>query len=367
MAKKNYYDILGIKQNASADEIKKAFRKLAVKYHPDKNPGDKTAEGRFKEITGAYDVLSNSVRRAKYDRKLRLDSQRHQNGAGFHDFDNMPHYQNDIRKDKRGFGFDDIWTNLFSSFFDRKSKNKNRRPAPGRGRDIKREIKIPFDKAARGCQVVVTINYSTTCKTCHGSGAQAGSEYQICFRCKGTGMTNVKQGKVTLRRPCPHCLGKGIFISSLCSTCNGSGTIRSSRKVRVKSPPGIKDDTRIRCRGDGEVGEYGSPSGDLYLIVRIEPHQFFTRKGDDIYCEIDIDFVKAILGATVNISTIYGKVNLIIPPHTQPGTVLKLSGMGISKGDGLKRGHQYVKVNVIFPSHLTSRQRNLLEQFYQKF
>ena len=366
MAKNNYYDILGVKQDASADEIKKAFRKLAVKYHPDKNPGDKTAEGRFKEITGAYNVISDSVRRAKYDRKLHLDSQRYQRGAGFHNVDDMAHYKNDIRKSKRGLGFDDIWANIFSSFFERKSKSKNRRRSASRGRDIKREIKIPFDKAARGCQVIVTINYSTTCKTCHGSGAQPGSEYQICFRCKGTGMTNVKQGGVTRRRPCPHCLGKGIFISNLCSTCNGSGIIQSSRKICVKSPPGIKDGTRIRCHGDGEEGEYGSPSGDLYLIVRVEPHEFFTRKGDDIYCEIDIDFVKAILGTTVNISTIYGKVNLAVPPYTQPGTVLKLSGMGISKGEGLERGHQYVKVNVIFPSHLTSGQRHLLEQFHQE-
>lgn len=364
MAKKNYYDILGVKQDASAEEIKKAFRKLAVKYHPDKNPGNKTAEERFREVTAAYDVLADSTQRAKYDGQL--NSLKYQNGLGFHHFDDMAHYQNDIRKSRSGSAFDDIWANIFSSFFDRKSKSKNKHCAPSRGRDLKREIKIPFDKAARGCQVVVTVKHSTTCKNCHGIGAQPGSEYQICFHCNGTGMINVKQGGITFRRPCSRCLGKGIFISSFCPTCNGSGAIQSSRKIRVRIPPGIRDGTRIRCRGDGEEGEYGGPSGDLYLIVQVEPHQLFTMKGNDIYYEIDIDFVKAILGATVNIPTIYGKVNLVIPPHTQPGTVLKLNGMGIPKGDGLGRGHQYVKVNVIFPSNLTSRQKNLLENFYQE-
>lgn len=357
MAKKNYYNILGIKQDASLDEIKKAFRKLAVKYHPDKNPGDRRAEKRFKEITEAYDVLCDATKRAKYDRKFHSAST---------SFDDMAYYQNGTRKSRRGFVFDDIWANIFSSLWDRKSNTKSRHRVPRRGRDIKREIKIPFDKAARGCQVLLTVNYSKSCKVCHGIGAQPGSEYQICFHCKGKGITTVKQGRITLRRPCPYCLGKGIFISSLCPNCNGSGTIQSSKKICVKIPPGIRDGTRIRCRGDGEEGEYGGPNGDLYLIVRFEPHKFFTRKGNDIYCEIDIDFVKAILGTTVDISTIYGKVNLVIPPHTQTGAVLKLNGMGISEGDGLSRGHQYVKVNITFPNHLTPKQRNLLEQFYQE-
>lgn len=364
MAKKNYYDILEIKQDASVDEIKKAFRKLAVKYHPDKNLGDKTAEERFKEITEAYDILCDATKRAKYDRKFH--STRYQSGVDFHNFDDMAHYQNDTRKSKRGFAFDDIWANIFRSFWYRKSNAKNRHRVPRRGKDVKREIKIPFDKAARGCQVLLTVNHSKTCNVCYGSGAQPGSEYQTCLHCNGRGMINVRQGRITLRRPCPYCLGKGIFISRLCANCNGNGTVQSFQKIGVKIPPGIRDGTRIRCRGDGEGGEYGGPNGDLYLIVRLEPHKFFTRKGDDIYCEIDIDFVKAILGATVNISTIYGKVNLVIPPHTQTGDVLKLNGMGIAKGDGPGRGHQYVKVNITFPNHLTPRQRNLLEQFYQE-
>ena len=367
MANKSYYEILGVKQDASADEIKKAFRKLAVKCHPDKNPGDKTTEGRFKEITEAYHVLGNSALRAKYDRKLHSDSPRSQNGVGFHNFDDIAHYQNGTRKkSKRGFAFDDIWSNIFSGFFDRKPKSNNRYSDPSRGRDIKREIKIPFDKAARGCRIVVTVKYSAACKSCYGNGAQPGSEYQICFRCKGTGIANVKQGKITLQQPCPHCLGKGIFTSSSCSTCNGSGMIQSSRRIFVKIPPGIRDGTRIRCRGDGEEGKHSNPNGDLYLIVQVEPHQSFTRKGNDIYYELDVDFVKAILGTTVKISTIYGKVNLLIPPNTQPGTVLKLNGMGISKVGSLEQGHQYVKINVVFPNHLTPKQQNLLEQFYQE-
>lgn len=366
MAKQsNYYDILKVKQNATPAEIKKAFRKLAVKYHPDKNPGDKVAEERFKEITEAYNVLNDDARRAQYDREFRWKSTAaHQTDKGFNtSYDTVPSSRPRQPK-KRGYSLDNIIGDFFSGLWDRRARTRYK---PRRGRDITREIAIQFDKAATGCQVALTTNSTRTCENCHGSGTRPKVEYQICLLCQGAGTINLTQEGVSAKRTCPRCSGKGIHTSRFCTTCNGSGVIRFSQKIHIKIPPGVADGTRIRYQGKGELGEDGGPNGDLYIIARVEPHHFFTRKGYDIYCEININFVDAILGTKVRIATVREEVNLVIPPYTQPGKKLKMVGMGILKNDGKGGcGDQYVKVNVTLPKELTPKQQELLKQFYNE-
>jgi len=365
MAKENYYKVLGVKKSATAEDIKKAYRKLAVKYHPDKNP-DKNAAEQFKEITEAYSVLSDAKRRAEYDEQLKPESQKSQNSKakGKDVFQDSSHPQNAGRNSKSGFSFDTLG-NIFSSFFDRAPKVRYKRTRPSRGEEEKREVTLPFDKAATGCQISLTITSEQNCRSCRGSGAQPDAKAQVCSRCGGTGAIPVTQGRFAISRPCPRCAGKGVFYLSPCTECNGTGKTYSAREVHIKIPSGVKDGTRIKYRGEGKSGLNGGPRGDLYVTVRVEPHRFFSRKGDDIHCEVDIDFVKGILGTTLKILTINGRANLIIPPYTQPGTILKMRGVGIPRANGM-RGDQFVKVNVTLPRYITPKQRKLLERFYDE-
>jgi len=363
MAKKNYYEVLGVKKTASAEDIKKTYRKLAVKYHPDKNPDNNAAE-HFKEITEAYSVLNDAKRRAEYDKELQAESQMAQNSKAEDVFQDLSHPKNAGTDSKSNFSFDTL-SNIFTSFFERAPKIRYKRTRPSRGEDEKREVPLPFDKAATGCQISLTITSEQNCRSCEGSGAQPNTKAQVCSRCGGTGTIPVTQGRFAISRPCPRCAGRGVFNLSPCAECNGTGKTYSAREVHIKIPSGVKDGTRIKYRGEGKSGLNGGQRGDLYVTVKVEPHRFFTRKGDDIHCEVEIDFVKAILGTTLKILTINGRANLIIPPYTQPSTILKMRGVGIPRDNG-KRGDQFVKINVTLPRYITPKQRKLLERFYDE-
>jgi len=360
MAKRDYYEVLGVKKSASADEIKKAYRALAKKYHPDKNPNDKVAEERFKEIQEAYDVLSDAQKRAEYD-QLREAEQR---GFSFGDIGDA-FSRGRSSSGRSGFGFENLGGlgDLFSRFFDRGERVRSSRYGPTRGADITAELDVPFEKAISGWETVVTVQREEDCPTCRGTGAHPGTSTQTCPECGGKGTIQSVQGGFALSRPCPRCYGRGTIIEVPCRTCGGRGQVQQTRRISVKIPPGVDDGMKIRVPGQGEAGVAGGPRGDLYIVPRIIGHRFFRREGDDIYCDVTIDFTQAILGVTLMVSTIDGKVRLKVPPGTQPGALLRLKGRGVKRRDGTGRGDQFVKVNVSLPKYITPEQRELLKQF----
>lgn len=362
MAKKDYYEILGVKKNAKAEELKKAYRALAKKYHPDKNPGDKAAEERFKEIQEAYDVLKNSQKRVEYD-QLREAEKR-----GFNFGDMGGGFARDRNSGRRsGFNFEDFGGlgDLFSRVFDRGERVRSSKYGPTRGSDITLELEVPFGKAISGWDTVIAVPREEDCPVCRGTGAQPGTSTETCPECKGTGTVQSVQGGFALSRPCPRCYGRGTIISVPCRTCGGKGQMQQTRKISVKIPSGVHDGMKIRVPGQGETGVAGGPRGDLYIIPRIKGHHFFRREGDDIYCDVTVDFIQAILGVTLMVSTIDGKVKLKILPGTQPGALLRLKGRGVKRKDGTGKGDQFVKVNVSLPKYITPEQRELLEKFQQ--
>jgi molecular chaperone DnaJ len=360
MAKRDYYEVLGVKKDASADEMKKVYRALAKKYHPDKNPNDKVAEERFKEIQEAYDVLSDPEKRAEYDQLK--EAERH--GFNFGDIGDI--FSRGRKGNRRtGFGFEDFGGlgDLFSRFFDRGERVRSSRYGPTRGNDITFELDVPFEKAISGWETTIAVPREEDCPTCRGTGAHPGTSTQTCPECGGKGTIQSVQGGFALSRPCPRCYGRGTIIEVPCRTCGGRGQVQQTRRISVKIPPGVDDGMKIRVPGQGEAGVAGGPRGDLYIIPRIMGHRFFKREGDDIYCDVTVDFIQAILGITLMISTIDGKVRLKIPPGTQPGALLRLKGRGVKRRDGTGRGDQFVKVNVSLPKYITPEQRELLKQF----
>jgi molecular chaperone DnaJ len=361
MSKKDYYEVLGVNKDASADEIKKSYRALAKKYHPDKNPNDKAAEEHFKEIQEAYDVLGDPPKRVEYD-QLR-DAERR--GFSFRDMGDI--FSRGRRSNSRtgaGFGFEDLGGlgDLFSRFFDRGERVRSSRYGPTRGNDITIELDVPFENAISGWDTIVTVPREEDCPTCRGTGAQPGTSTQTCPECDGSGTVQSVQGGFALSRPCPRCYGRGTIVEVPCKTCEGRGQVQQTRRISIKIPPGVDDGMKIRVPGQGEAGVAGGPRGDLYIIPRIMGHRFFRREGDNIYCDVTIDFTQAILGVTLMVSTIDGRVRLKIPAGTQPGALLRLKGRGIKRRDG-NRGDQFVKVNVSLPKYITPKQRELLEQF----
>ncbi len=351
---KDYYAILKIKRGASLEEIKQAYRKLAVKYHPDKNPNDTNAEERFKEITEAYDVLSDERRKTEYDQQAKTSS-----SYGHAKRWGRPRTVRDVSK--RNSSFNKL-NHLFESIFER---NRRRREAsgPSRGRDITQELSFSFDEAVTGCQKRVKVRYPVECRHCHGTGIPLGMRMHICSNCRGTGTVSVPRGKFLAEQICSYCSGKGQISSDSCSYCQGTGERKKVREIRIKIPPGSKDGTRLRFRGEGQPGVQGGPPGDLYVVIRVDPHRFLRRRGNDVHCEVTIDFQYAILGTTIKITTLDGQANFVIPPGTQPGQVFKLKGLGFPRSSGLGRGDQFVRVQVTIPKSLSPHQRKLIEQF----
>ncbi|MGQ9610324.1 MAG: molecular chaperone DnaJ [bacterium] len=362
MSKKDYYKILGVNKNSSLEEIKKAYRKLVKKYHPDKNPNNRSAEEKFKEVQEAYDILSDSQKREEYD-NMREATER---GFGFDNLSNF--FSGDSFDSRRSRSiFEDFGGlgDLFSRIFDKGEKFHSSRYGPSRGADINYELEVPFEKAIIGWDTVVTIQRNEDCPTCRGTGAHPGTGTQKCPICGGKGTVQSFQGGFSLSRQCSRCYGRGTIISVPCKTCAGKGQVKQTRRIPVKIPSGIENGMKIRVPNQGEAGVSGGPNGDLYIIPKIMEHRFLKRKGDDIYCEITIDFIQAILGVTIMVVTIDGKVKLIVPPGTQPGTMLRLKGRGVNKADGSGRGDQYVKVNVSIPKDISPKQKELLKQFQE--
>lgn len=351
--KRDYYEVLGVQKGASDDEIKKAYRACAKKYHPDLHPGDKECEEKFKEVNEAYEVLSDSDKKARYDQfgHAGVDSNYGAGAGGA----GSPFGQ--------GIDIDDIFSSFFGGFGGRRSNNAN---APMRGSDIETTVYISFEEAAKGCKQ--TSNYScvTTCDDCHGTGAQPGTSPKTCSSCGGSGRVTINQrtpfGVVQTQRTCDACHGRGKIVDNPCKKCGGSGKQRRNKTVDVTIPAGIKDQQILNVSGRGNSGTNGGPAGDLHVYVNVRPHPVFERRGDDVWCEVPITFTQAALGADVVVPTLDGKVSYTVREGTQPGDVFRLKGKGIQRLGGRGRGDQYVRVTVEVPKNLNGKQKELIKQ-----
>ena len=356
--KRDYYEVLGVAKGASDDEIKKAHRKLAKKYHPDLNRDNPEAAEKFKELNEAYEVLSDKDKRTKYDQ------------FGFAGVD--PNYgagQGGFGGGFGGFDMGDLG-DIFGSFFGGGfggSSSRSRRNAPQRGETLQQRIMLSFEEAAFGCEKEITINRTESCDECGGTGAEKGTSVETCSNCHGSGVVMQTQrtplGMFQTQGACPNCRGTGKIIRKPCKKCGGTGKMRKSRTLKVKIPAGIDDGQSIQLRGQGNAGVNGGPSGDVIVTISIRPHPLFTRDGNNVICEIPISFPQAALGDTLQVPTIDGKVEYTIPEGTQTGTVFRLRGKGIQNVNGRGRGDQYVRVNIEVPTHLTDHQKHLLRDF----
>lgn len=348
LSKRDYYDVLGVDKGASKQDIRKAYRSLARKYHPDVNKED-GAEDKFKEAKEAYEVLSDEQKRAQYDQFGHAGAQ----GQGFGGFGGGA-------QDFGGFG------DIFDMFFGGGGRQADPN-APQQGSDLQFRMTLSFEEAIFGKQTEITIPKEEDCSTCKGSGAKPGTKPETCSHCHGTGQLNVEQntpfGKVVNRRVCNYCSGTGKIITDKCKTCHGSGRVKKNTKVEINIPAGIDDGQQIRIGGKGEQGVNGGPPGDLYVVVQVMPHDYYTREGDNIYCELPLTFAQAALGDEVEVPTVHGKVKLNIPAGTQTGKVFRLRGKGAPNVHGRGQGDQHIQVKVVTPKKLSNKQKDLLREF----
>jgi molecular chaperone DnaJ len=344
----DYYKTLGVDKKASADEIKKAYRKLARKYHPDRNPGDKDAEARFKEISQAHDVLGDPEKRKQYDSGTGPFASGAGPGGGFGGFGNF-----DFDASSMG----DILSNLFGGSA---RSGGRQRPRAERGTDLEAEVSISFDQAIAGAQVPLSVPMQSTCTTCHGTGAEPGTQPIVCPRCEGRGIETQGQGMFSISQPCSRCGGAGTIIEHPCPTCHGSGAVRTVKRLRVNIPAGVRDGSRIRLAGKGEPGRRGGPPGDLYLITHVTPSPVFTRKGDNFEVEVPLTIPEALRGAEVRVPTLDGAKTLRVKPGTTHGTVQRLRGEGppkLASGSPPPRGDLHYRFVIDVPRELSSEQR----------
>jgi molecular chaperone DnaJ len=350
MAKRDYYEVLGAERSAGEEEIKKAYRKLAVKFHPDKNPGDKAAEEKFKELGEAYEVLNDPQKRAAYDQYGHNAFDRRAGGfgrGGFHD---------PFEVFREVFGGGSIFEDLFGG-------GRSDPSQPQRGDDLRYDMEITFEEAARGAEKEITVTKPERCDVCDGSGAEAGSRVRTCTTCGGRGQVISSRGIFSIAQTCPGCQGAGRVIDKPCKTCHGTGRRERTSKIKLRIPAGVDTGSRLRSAGNGEAGWRGGPSGDLYVVLHARPHEIFQRDGDDLLCEVPVSFVQAALGGEVEVPTLDGKTVLKMPPGTQPGTMFRLKGKGIKNVQGYGHGDLHVRMTVEVPTHLNPSQKAKLQEF----
>ena len=347
MSKQDYYQTLGLQKNSSDAEIKKAYRKLAMKYHPDRNPDDKTAEIKFKEAKEAYEVLSDNQKRAAYDQfgHAGVNNQAGM-GGGFN----------------TGDAFNDIFGDMFGDIFGN-ARGQRRQSSAQRGADLRYELDLDLEQAVFGETIKINIPSLIGCDTCTGSGAKKGTQATRCLRCEGRGSVRVQQGFFTLQQTCPECRGAGQTIKDPCIDCSGSGRVQKERAISIKIPAGVDQDDRIRLSSEGEAGMKGGPPGDLYVDVNIKSHPIFKREGSNLFCEVPISFTKAALGGTVEVPTIDGAVNLTIPTETQSGEVFRLRGKGVQSYRDRVLGDLFCNIQIETPVNLNADQKNILKSF----
>lgn len=343
MSKRDYYEVLGVSKDADADEIKKAYRRAAHAHHPDKNPGDKKAEGKFHEATEAYQVLLDSQKREVYNRYGHAGLEQ---GGGF---------------SGSASGFSDVFEGIFEDFFGGRQGGGGRRAQ--RGDDLRVDLEVTFEEAAFGVEKTVTLNREESCGACNGDGAKPGTSRKTCPVCRGSGQVLASSGFFSIARACSRCHGAGSLVEHPCAVCRGLGRVAAERKLQVKVPAGIDNNLRMRMTGEGEAGAHGGPRGDLYIDMHVHPHEIFRREGDNLVCEVPISFVQASLGAEIEVPTLAGNAPLKIPAGTQSGKVFRLKGKGLASLKGAGLGDEEIHVVVETPTHLSENQKELLRQF----
>ena len=350
MAKKDYYQVLGVPRDAAPEQIKKAYRQLALKHHPDRNPGSKEAEERFKEAAEAYSVLADAEKRSVYDR-FGHDGLRGEGYQGFSGFDSS------VFED-----FEDILGNLFGfSFGDLfGGRERGRGSRRSRGRDLALEVEIGLEEAAAGVEREIKLSRAETCSACKGSRRKPGTTAASCPTCGGRGQVRYQQGFFTMARTCPQCQGGGEINASPCESCQGKGHVKEKRALKVRIPAGVDEGSRLRLVGEGEAGDQGMPAGDLYVVTRVRKHPFFEREGNDLACEITLSFTQAALGARIEIPTLEGNEVLKVAAGTQPGEIIRLKGKGVQDVAGRRKGDLFVKVLIKTPESLSKEQKALL-------
>ncbi|HMW70487.1 MAG TPA: molecular chaperone DnaJ [Cellvibrionaceae bacterium] len=347
MAKRDYYEILGVAKGVSEADLKKAYRRVAMKYHPDRNPDDKDAEEKFKEASEAYEVLSDENKRAAYDQYGHAGLE----GAG------------GMGGGFGGGGFSDIFGDVFGDIFG--GGGGGRRGGPARGSDLRYTLELSLEDAVKGTSVKIKVPTLVSCKTCDGSGAKAGTKPATCTTCGGHGQVRMQQGFFSVQQTCPTCRGKGKIITDPCKDCHGHGRVEETKTLNVKVPPGVDNGDRIRLAGEGEAGAEGGPSGDLYVQISVKEHEFFQRDGKNLYCEVPIGLVEACLGGEIEVPTLDGRVKLKIPEETQTGKLFRLRGKGVAPVRGGAAGDLLCRVIVETPVNLTAKQKDLLRQLQE--
>ncbi len=359
MSKRDYYEVLGVSKTATQDELKKAYRKLARKYHPDLNKDNEEAAEKFKECNEAYSVLSDDQKRAQYDQfgHAAFENGGMGGGGGFGGAGGFGGFG--------GSGMEDIFDMFFGGQGGRGGSRA--KSGPQRGADLRFDLEISFEEAAFGLEKEINLYRDETCDHCHGNGAEPGSKVETCPECNGSGYVRFTQntmfGQMVNERPCSRCKGEGKIISEPCKECRGKGTVKRNKKLKVKIPAGVDNGSRLRVSGEGEAGAKGGPSGDLYVYLYVKPHKFFERDGTTVLCEVPINIVQATLGADIKVPTLDGQVTMKVPEGTQPGKVLRIKGKGIPSLRGGGRGDQLVRIKVVVPTKLSDKQKDALRKF----